>query len=147
MFTLSNIARPIPNIVISSSIRAQYTQSAFQLKKKAAKDHANDGTGSHSHQANQYCIRPNCDKQVCPQLCDQPKELDFKGHNTHKPPVGRFARFISDNDANGNPTKRYFVKTNKSNKMTEQEKQNYGKEVKHDPKMENFIKNHSDKYD
>ena len=41
------------------------------------------------------------------------EKRDVLGHNTHKPLKGRFSKFISDVDANGNPDPQYFTKVNK----------------------------------
>lgn len=121
--------------------------SGCRLKGKAAKDHANDGTGNHPHRAENYCIKERCEKLKCPSLCDTPKSFRIVGHGTHKPPIGRFSQRISDTDANGDPNPQYYVKSNKKNEMTEQEKQNYGNQIKPDAKMEAHMDKHKDKYD
>ena len=124
-----------------------YTRTAVRLKKQAAKDLANDHTGKHPHVTENYCILKGCENQKCPSLCDQPNGSDIKGHNTHKPPVGRIARFVDSQDANGNAESQYFVKTNKKVTVSETEKQQYGKEIKDDPKQTTYVQNHDDKYD
>lgn len=57
------------------------------------------------------------------------------------------ARFISEDDANGNPKPQYFVPTNKKNEMTETQRQHYGKEIKPDTSGQIFVDKHKDKYE
>lgn len=124
-----------------------FTRSAVRLKNQAAKDVANDDTGKHTHVTQNYCVLKGCENKSCPSLCDQPDGCDVKGHNTHKPPIGRITRFVADHDANGNSKTQYFVKTNKKTTITEKEKQKYGKDIKDDPNQTTFVQNHHDKYD
>ena len=127
--------------------RAYATKVAFQLKKKAAEDLANDGTGKHPHVGTQQCVIADCASKKCLKPCDQPTYLLVDGHNTHKPPIGRLTRFISEEDATGDPHAQYFVKSNEKKEITKQEKQKYGKDIKPDPKAQTFIDKHRDKYD
>lgn len=132
----------------NSTSRAYYsTKTAANLTKQAVQDLANDGSGKHPHVMENFCILKGCENKKCPSLCDQSAKYRILGHNTHKPPIGRFARFIDDYDANGDLKKQYFVSTNEKKEITEQEKQNYGKNLKPNPKQTNYIQNHEDKYD
>lgn len=108
---------------------------------------ANDGTGNHTHVAQQICILDNCENQICEKLCATPKLFRIKGHNTHKPVIGRLTRFIAAEDANGDPKKQYYVPCNQKKELTEAEKQAYGNKIKHVPKQQAFIDAHQDKYD
>lgn len=120
---------------------------AIKLKNKAAKNLANDANGKHSHVGTQTCTLQDCQTKECPTLCSQPDKLCIDGHNTHKPPIGRFARFIYEKDANGNNIPQYYVKMNKKTECTEEEKQTkYANDIKKDEKTESFVKQHSDKY-
>lgn len=120
------------------------TRVACKVDKKLA----NDGTGNHTHVAKQSCILTNCENKDCPSLCSTPDKFRVTGHNTHKPPVGRMARFVAETDANGSQKAQYFVPTNKKIEITEQEKQQqYGNKIKPDAKQQIFIDQHSDKYD
>lgn len=122
-------------------------RTAIKLTKQAAKDLNNDGTGKHTHIMENYCISKECENKKCPTLCDQGYKNEIKGHNTHKPPIGRIARFIDNHDANGDPKPQYFIPTNKKVEITEKEKQQYGKDIKEDMKQTNFVQQHDDKYD
>ena len=101
---------------------------------------------SHTHIGAQKCILNDCDIKDCSTLCDLPNGLGIDGHNTHKPPIGRFARFISEEDTNGNKKAQYFVPVNKKSEITEQEKQQYNKDLKTDVKTENYFQKYKDKY-
>lgn len=127
--------------------RGYATDAAFKLKGQAAKDHANDGGKGHTHTGTQKCILPDCDSKKCPGLCDQAAGLQIDGHNTHKPPIGRFCRFVASEDVNGDPRPQYYVPSNTKNEMTEQEKQNYGKQIKPDSAAEAFMQKYKDKYE
>lgn len=124
-----------------------YTIKAVKFKKKAAEELANDDNGKHTHIIQNFCILKGCENKKCSQLCDQFNRFDVKGHNTHRPPVGRIVRFVDSQDADGNTKSQYFVRTNKNVTVTETEKQNYGKDIKEDAKQTTYIQNHNDKYD
>lgn len=87
--------------VSTSFYRSYSTKEAFKVKGKAAKDLANDGTGKHTHIGKQECILQDCASKKCTALCAIPDKTRILGHNTHKPPVGRFTRLISYEDING----------------------------------------------
>lgn len=106
-----------------------------------------DGSRKHTNVVKENCTLLDCQQKKGSFSCDQSAKYRILGHNTHKPPIGRFARFIDDYDANGDPKKQYFVSTNEKKEITEQEKQNYGKNLKPNPKQTNYIQNHEDKYD
>ena len=89
------------------------TLVAYKFKGNAAKDFANDGSGKHAHICKETCVQQDCAKKKCTYLCDTLVDRNTLGHNTHKPIAGRFSKFISDIDANGNPDPQYFTKTNK----------------------------------
>lgn len=93
------------------------------------------------------CFQDNIEPFSHTTLCDQPNEIQIEGHNTHKPPIGRITRFIDEKDSNGDPNAQYFVPTNKKVEITEQEKENYGKDFKVDPKTQTFVNQHLDKYE
>lgn len=139
---IQNISNVNQNIM-----RLYSTRTAINLSKKVANDLANDGTGKHAHILENKCILKGCEHKKCINLCDDYSKSKVLGHNTHKPPIGRFARFIDDHDANGDPQKQYFVKTNKTIEITKQEKQKYCKEIKENNKQTSFVKNHDEKYD
>lgn len=138
-----------PELKISTTtIASSYsTKTCFTLSKNAAKNHANDGKGNHCHVAEQYCTKQECPEKTCPQLCDSSGDLKLRGHNTHKPPIGRFTRFVNEVDVNGDSKPQYFVPTNTKKVITDKEKQGYGTKIKPDPKTENYIKQHHDKYE
>ena len=127
--------------------RSMSTYRAVKLKKDAAKDHANDGTGKHTHVVEQHCVQTDCDKKKCPTLCDQALKDEIKGHQTHKLPIGRFGKYIASEDANGDSKTQYFVSTNKPHTITAQEKQTYGTQIKTDTLQQKFIEKYADKYD
>lgn len=146
-FMLSSAIKRVP-VQYSPIINQNYsTRIAFQLKNKAAKDLANDGTGKHIHVGKQSCTLTDCETKVCAQLCAENKIIAVEGHNTHKPPVGRIARFISDQDVNGQQKTQYFVPTNKKSEFTEEKKQEYGKDIKVNIKTQAYVKQHNDKYE
>lgn len=89
------------------------TLIAYKFKGNAAKDLANDGSGKHTHICKETCVQQDCEEKKCTSLCDTLADRNNLGHNTHKPIAGRFSRFISGTDANGNPQNQYFTKTNK----------------------------------
>ena len=65
-------------------------------------EYSNDGANkSHGHVCKETCVLKDCDNKKCLLLCDQRKETEILGHNTHKPPIGRMAKIISDYDAQG----------------------------------------------
>ena len=133
---------------IENEVAREYsTRVAVRLSKNAMKNHANDGTGKHPHVCVQKCALEDCENKKCTSVCDQPTNLDIDGHNTHIPPIGRISRYIAEEDAHGNPLKQYFVPTNTINTITEQQKQNYGKDVKADPLTQAFIEKYKDKYE
>lgn len=123
------------------------TKTSYIFKGKAAKDLANDQSGKHPQAVDEFCEKEDCKKTDCPVLCDKPAGFRVKGHNTHKPPIGRMARFIHDPDADGKPKSQYFVLANTKKEITEKEKQNYGKDIKPNPKHKTFMDDHSDKYE
>ena len=73
------------------------------------------------------------------------------GHNTHKPPVGRFARHISGKDANGTYNSQYFTKSTSSKTVTAATVSQYKpNEMKVDVTQTNFVNSSDDirnKYD
>jgi hypothetical protein len=127
--------------------RMYATKTAVNFKNQAAQDLANDGTGKHPHVMQNYCVLKGCENKKCMTLCDNGVKSRITGHNTHVPPGGRFARFIAEHDANGDPKKQYFVPTNKKTEISEQEKQSYGKDIKDNKKQTSYVQNHDDKYD
>ena len=142
--SLRNLAikvNPVPYARNMSVLRAS------KLKKDAAKDHANDGTGKHTHVVEERCIQTDCNKKKCPVLCDQPSDDKVKGHNTHKIPIGRFGKYIAEEDASGNSKPQYFVSTNKPHIISPQEKEAYGNQIKSDPIQQKFIEKYASKYD
>ena len=88
------------------------TLVACKLHKQAAKDLANDGTGKHTHVYQDVCVQSDCEEKKCSSACDTLLKRRFLGHNTHKPLIGRFSKFIGDVDANGNPDSQYFTREN-----------------------------------
>ena len=68
------------------------------LVEKLLKNLANDDTGKHTHVIEEKCIITECPSKFCPSLCDKANGFTVKGHNTHKPPIGRLTRFISEGD-------------------------------------------------
>lgn len=106
---------------------------AIRIKGKAVKALANDNTGNHPH--------------VVTEVCDTLKYVTVNGHNTHKPMIGRFTRFISSIDSNNKENAQYFVKTNDEKKATNQEINNHGKDIKNDSKSTSFVNNNRDKYE
>lgn len=123
------------------------TKTAFKLKKKAAKDLANDGTGKHMHVIEQTCVQIDCEAKQCKTLCNTLYEVNPKGHNTHKPPIGRFCRFISETDTNGHTQAQYFVSANDNKTKTAIEITSYGTDLKPDLKQQTYIDQHRDIYD
>lgn len=133
---------------IFNDITRDYSSKiTFKLSKNAAANHANDGKGNHIHVGTQKCTLVDCATKKCPQVCGQPTDLDIDGHHTHKPPVGRMARFVSVKDVNGDAKSQYFVPTNKKNTMTEQQKQTYGSDFKPDAKSQQYVTQHEENYD
>ena len=118
--------------------------ASVRIKKSAVSNLANDDNGKHSHVSEEFCVQQDCEKKTCVNLCDTLKDADIKGHNTHKPRIGRFCRFVSETDANGNSTSQYFVPTNNKVKILPQ---NYTKDVKPDPKQQPYVAKHKDIYD
>lgn len=131
----------------TSFCRNYATQEAVKVNGKAVQELANDGTGKHTHITKQECSAEDCASKKCTALCAIPTKTSFEGHNTHKPPIGRFARVISEEDVNGNQQTQYFVPTNKKIEITEQEKQQYGKDIKPDPKTKKYVEKYQDKYE
>ena len=89
-------------------------------------------------------MKPFFEKE-CSSLFHKPSKVVINGHNTNKPPIERFTRFISDKDANGDSKPQYYVSTNQKTEITVQEKQSFGKNYKEDPKMINYMKQNEDK--
>lgn len=79
------------------------TQKAVRFTGQA-KQFVNDGTGKHIPVVKEECVFADCKNKKCSSLCDTEKVSVIKAHNTHKPIIGRFTKFISEsaaNDANG----------------------------------------------
>lgn len=142
--TIQKSATKLTNIPynLAGSHNNTFTRVACRVPLKLA----NDGSGKHTHVAEQTCILDNCENKICEKLCADPNTFKIKGHNTHKPVIGRLTRFISAEDANGDPKKQYFVPCNERKQLTEAEKQAYGNKIKNDPKQQEFIETHQDKY-
>lgn len=98
------------------------TRVAIKVKGKAAQELANDNKGKHTHVAEESCIKTNCETKTCASLCDTSKDFSIRGHNTHKPPIGRFCRFVSETDANGEAKPQYFVSTSAKKKNISRKK-------------------------
>ena len=81
-----------------------------KFTKKMPQNMINDNNTAHTHVVKEKCVIPDCDIKKCPSLCDDFKEGDIKGHQTHKPPIGRMARYISAEDANGEKKQQYKQK-------------------------------------
>lgn len=88
------------------------TLRAVTLKKKAIPVLANDNFDNHSHIVKETCTTENCNVLKCNTNCNPIKKAEVLGHYTHKPPVGRMCKHISEVDAAGNVKSQYFVKTN-----------------------------------
>ena len=138
---------PTHPISCTNSTRSYATKRAVRLNKDAAKDYANDGSGKHPHIGSEKCTVEDCESKECPTLCGDPTKFNIKGHNTHKPPIGRFCRFVSEEDAKGEFRAQYYVKTNKKTEMTQEEKQQYGKNIKADPATQAYVEKYKDKYE
>lgn len=123
------------------------TLAAKKYTKAAAKDLANDGKGNHTHVEKEICVKVDCENTQCQTLCDTLKETAPKGHNTHKPPIGRFCRFISETDANGNPQAQYFVPTNEKRKIPSSQVNSYGPQIKPKTKQQPYIDKYTNTYD
>jgi hypothetical protein len=57
------------------------------------------------------------------------------------------ARRIFETDAKGDNKSQWFVKSNRPNKISEQERQQSTKDIKPDAKQNDFIQTHTDKYE
>ena len=141
-----NALRTTTRIASGYGAQSMSTRAAVKLKKDAAQDHANDGTGKHTHVVEQHCMQTDCSKKKCPTLCDQALKDEIKGHQTRKLSIGRFGKYIASEDANGNPKAQYFVSTNKPHTITAQEKQAYGTQISFDLVQQKFIEKYADKY-
>ena len=109
---------------------------------------SNDNSGKHPHIVKESCESKDCDNKVCSTVCDNNNQFSVLGHNTHKPLIGRFSKFISDYDANGEPDVQYFTKTNQPKTITGEEKKNLEKLIKNDTEnQKTFVFKHRDKYD
>lgn len=127
--------------IIPSGVFRQYTTI---IPCKVPKVLANDGTSKHTHVVEQTCILEDCDTKKCLNLCSSKNTFRILGHNTHKPPVGRLTRFISEQDADGNLKTQYFVPSNKKIEITEHQ---HGFQIKTNLKTKSYIDKHSDKYE
>ena len=78
--------------------------------KGAAKVYANDSTGKHPHLLETSCEKPECSSQVCTTPCDKQVESQVKGHFTHKPPIGRNCKFLSEKDCHQVEDAQYFIR-------------------------------------
>lgn len=88
-----------------------------------------------------------CSLISCQGLCGLPNGFRVLGHNTHKPPIGRMARFIHEKDANGADKPQYFVPTNTKKEISQEEREKYpAKEIKEDLKQQGYIEDHLDKF-
>lgn len=128
-------------------MRAYSTRVGLKLKGDVAKNLSNDNQKGHTHAAEETCSFKNCRLSNCPGLCGPRDKTYILGHDTHKPPVGRFARYVSDTDTNGDPKDQYHVKTNTKVEVDEKQRQAYGKKIKEDPKKTAYIRQNRDKYD
>jgi hypothetical protein len=144
------------NIALCPKIYYVYTNNmtanmsicvSIKIKKNTVKYLANDGTGKHTHVATEICENLNCEVKKCPTLCENSKQIEIKGHNTHKPPIGRFCRFVSEIDANGNFSTQYFVPTNEKKSISSSQKASYENDIKPDSKQQSYIKKHADIYE
>ena len=116
------------------------TLVAYKVKGNAAKDLANDGTGKHAHVCKETCVQSDCEEKKCNSLCDVFKDTTSLGHNTHKPPIGRFAKFIAKYDANGILNSQYFVRSNFPKAANASTINQYNpKELKPDPKQTQYV--------
>ena len=124
------------------------TTKACKFKGKAAKDLSNDGgKKNHTHVVEEKCAKDGCSLESCPKLCGIPKGFRVIGHNTHKPPIGRLARFIDEKDANGADKPQYFVPTNTKKEVSQEEREKYpANEIKEDPKQQSYVDDHLDKF-
>lgn len=90
-------------------------------------------------------------KKKCTSLCDVLKDVTPLGHNTHKPPIGRFARYVSGTDASGNQNSQYFTKSTTQKTINAATVNQYNpNEMKVDTKQTAFVnssKEVRDKYD
>jgi hypothetical protein len=123
------------------------TLKPTRLKKKAVQDLANDNTGKHTHIAEEQCINTDCEKKPCTILCNELKIFILKGHQTHKPPIGRYCRFVDDKDTKGEEKPQYFVPNAIKKNLTAKEKENYGKDIKTDSKQQSFVDEHRNIYE
>lgn len=120
------------------------TKTGVKFSKKYSNDNMNK---THVHVCKEKCVLQDCETKECPTLCDTRTETEILGHNTHKPPIGRMARRIFETDAKGDNKSQWFVKSNRPNKISEQERQQSTKDIKPDAKQNDFIQTHTDKYE
>ena len=142
--TQNNLA---PKISQSFLLRHK-TTSVVKLKKKtdAAKDLAADDTGKHPHLLENSCIKQDCEKKKCTQLCDTLQSSRCKGFFTHKPIAGKFCRFLSDVDSNNQQDTQYFVKNPdqaKTINVTKAQTYYQQQQIKNDSKMDTYLKIHN----
>lgn len=141
----NNVYRANINVIQFS--KNMSTLKPTRLKKKAVQDLANDNTGKHTHIAEEQCINTACEKKPCTILCNELKIFTLKGHQTHKPPIGRYCRFVDDKDTKDEEKPQYFVPNAIKKNLTAKEKENYGKDIKTDSKQQSFVDEHRNIYE
>jgi len=78
--------------------------------KGPAKKFASDGSGKHPHVLETQCEKDTCSTQVCNNPCADKCDTKVKGHFSHKPPIGRNCKFVSQKDCNGEDDSQYFIR-------------------------------------
>lgn len=148
----SLITQITDSTILNTTLTSSYsTKRAVQFKKKsdAAKDLAtDDGLNMHTHLVKAECDKSLCRTKKCVELCGKVTSLKTVGFLTHKPVAGKYAKYISDNDANGKNETQYYIKNNDKNKKVDvakiaSYKQN---DIKDKPKFDKFITNNEDKF-
>lgn len=81
-------------------------------------------------------------------LCASRKETEILGHNTHRPPIGRMAKRISDIDAQGNKSDQWYIRNNNRKKISEAERQQMNpKDIKPNLKQQSYTDKNFEKYE
>lgn len=117
-----------------------YIHSIRLKSKDAIKSYANDGTGKHPHVLKQTCVNENCENKQCANPCAEPINQEVYAHLTHAPKVGRYTRYVSNTDANGELKAQYYIKaTGKEISAKEFQKLLNSKAIKEDQVVTIYI--------
>lgn len=124
------------------------TMTYGKIKKNsiAAQKLNTDDNNSHVKRLKNTCYTEHCEKRKCANLCGPLKKIEADGHFTHKPMTGKFSRFISEEDVNGNNDKQYYTKNSDKSKQIDATDVKPG-DIKEKLDFVTYVKKHGTKFE